>query len=587
MTHRTVLCKEKYHENEAVVFYCQECEVCICQKCVTLNHNRHTLMGLPEAAEEKRMQMTNGFMRAKAKLATVETKIKQQVDLMKKSEEEISAAEKVMTETVEEIIRIAREHETAIKKELAVMKEAQQNNYETKMESFQLLATQLRTSIEYGQGVVQRDVAAEILEEGHTVLVCCEELLNTEEIKIYRPQYVTYHLNKETVDTATRMVPGQVVAWKTEHPFQSVAEEEGLKEAELGAETEFTITSRDSEGNQFYDQGSQVTVKICSPTGEIYEKNIKNGKDGIYTVSFKPKSVGLHEIAVEVNGKPLIGGPWNIQVVPHQYKALLSFGSEGTGRGEFDGPGSIAVSEKTGNIAIVDESNKRVHLFDCGWKYLRTIGNKWISKRINEPESVAFTASDAVIVIHGEFLESRKMSVFSQRGMFIRHITEYLNEPRGVSVTNDGHMVVCDEGDDKIKVLSPDARELLQSFSARYCNSSPLFAIYHQDTFFVCFDDVYCIKVFNKDGVFLRDIGSEGSGDGQFDRPVGLAIDKFNNLIVCDRGNKRLQVFSLDGKFVNSFGLESNLGCPESVAVTENGHVLVSDYSSDCIYVFH
>ena len=53
--------------------------------------------------------------------------------------------------------------------------------------------------------------------------------------------------------------------------------------------------------------------------------------------------------------------------------------------------------------------------------------------------------------------------------------------------------------------------------------------------------------VFNNAGEDLHDIGSERSGDGQFSAPTGLAIDKF---IVCDRDNDRLQLFTLEGKYL-------------------------------------
>ena len=58
--------------------------------------------------------------------------------------------------------------------------------------------------------------------------------------------------------------------------------------------------------------------------------------------------------------------------------------------------------------------------------------------------------------------------------------------------------------------------------------------------------------VFNNAGEYLYDIGSRGSGDGQFGNSVelNLAIDKFNRLIVCDGGNRRLQLFTLDGKYI-------------------------------------
>ena len=285
------MCKEKYHENEAglVEYYCQECEVCICNKCGQTRHNQHNKRDIQQAAEERKIQMTNVFDGVKAEVTVVETKMKEQIELTKKSEDEISAAETKATETVEEIIRVAREHEAAIKTELAEIKEAQQRDHESKMENFQLFATQLKSFVECGEDIVQRNIGPEILEAGYAVFGRCEELL-TREIKIYKPRHVTYLVNKETINAVRRLVPGQVVASHTD-PSQSVAEGKGLKEAELGAETNFTITTRDSEGNQFYNEEDQVTVKSCSSTGENEEKDIEDCKDGSYTVHYKPKTV--------------------------------------------------------------------------------------------------------------------------------------------------------------------------------------------------------------------------------------------------------------------------------------------------------
>ena len=97
-----------------------------------------------------------------------------------------------------------------------------------------------------------------------------------------------------------------------------------------------------------------------------------------------------------------------------------------------------------------------------------------------------------------------------------------------------------------------------------------------------------CIKVFSEEGKFLYNIGSEGSGDGQIKHPVGLVIDKFNDLIVCDRGNRTLQTFRLDGTFVTKTEKPSSegKGCPWFVTMPDNGKVFVTDFLNDCVYVF-
>ena len=314
------------------------------------------------------------------------------------------------------------------------------------------------------------------------------------------------------------------------------------------------------------------------------EKKFKDHKDGNYTVQYKPNSVGVQEVVAEANGKPLTGSPWRVQVTPHRYKITGSFGPFGRGQGRFEFPDSIAVSKRTGNIAVADFSYNRVQLRDSKCKYLRTIGDKWTgAERIGNPTSVAFNASDDVIVIHG--VQPRKMSLFTERGDFITHITEHLINPRTVSVGTDGQLLVCDHGDKSVKFLSPDGTQLIQTVSAPDCDEYPFYAVYHQDMFLVSYYFADCVKVFNKNGLLLYEIASTGIGDGQLSRPYGLTVDRFGNLVVCDSNNKRLQFFSLEGKFLNSF--DKGMEYPCSAAVTMNGDLLVCDAAKHCIHILH
>jgi len=52
-----------------------------------------------------------------------------------------------------------------------------------------------------------------------------------------------------------------------------------------------------------------------------------------------------------------------------------------------------------------------------------------------------------------------------------------------------------------------------------------------------------------------------GEGDGEFNRPRCLSVNKAGQLIVCDEFNDRLQVFEVSGKFITRFGKKgSGLG---------------------------
>ncbi len=62
------------------------------------------------------------------------------------------------------------------------------------------------------------------------------------------------------------------------------------------------------------------------------------------------------------------------------------------------------------------------------------------------------------------------------------------------------------------------------------------------------------IRVFDSSGNYIRQFGSYGTGDGQFNDMTGLAIDSNNNVFAVDSWNKRVQKFDSSGNYVSQFG---------------------------------
>ena len=70
------------------------------------------------------------------------------------------------------------------------------------------------------------------------------------------------------------------------------------------------------------------------------------------------------------------------------------------------------------------------------------------------------------------------------------------------------------------------------------------------------------VAKFDKQGNWVKSWGSRGSGGahadenpGQFNTPHNIGIDRQNNVYVADRGNRRIQVFDTDGKFLRMIHL--------------------------------
>lgn len=101
--------------------------------------------------------------------------------------------------------------------------------------------------------------------------------------------------------------------------------------------------------------------------------------------------------------------------------------------------------------------------------------------------------------------------------------------------------------------------------------------------FFVSYLWAHSVKVFSKEGVFLHDIGGQGSSEVQLTHPVGPAVDVFDNLIVCDTGNENLKVFTLDGRFLTL--IEEGIKKPWFVIASKSGDLLVTDHFRHFVHV--
>jgi DNA-binding beta-propeller fold protein YncE len=64
------------------------------------------------------------------------------------------------------------------------------------------------------------------------------------------------------------------------------------------------------------------------------------------------------------------------------------------------------------------------------------------------------------------------------------------------------------------------------------------------------------VAKYDKNGDWVKSWGEKGTAPGQFRTPHAIAIDRNNNIYVGDRGNRRIQVFDTDGKFLRMFTID-------------------------------
>lgn len=588
MTDIRAICKEPFHENELLHYYCKECSVCICHKCGQTRHNQHRKVDIQEAANERKDRRRKVVDRAKSEVFYLEETVEEQRRLMKANEKELVATKNKVTEQVQEVIRQLKEHEDEIKTQITELTKMQQKQHLTRLEYLQSRINRLNVSIEYDEGVLAKSDCFEILQAEKDAFSLHEENLNLQGIESCRLEHSYYVCKQESLNVLRHLELGKIVASHTD-PSKSWADGKGLKEAKQGSESVFTIFTCDSQGSQCYSEEDEVSVKISvseekDENSRVFRlsrgEGIDDCKDGSYRVCYKLGTDALCQVTIEVNGCPLNNSPWKVVVIPHrlEFTRLIQSGQDSFGM-----PWSIAFNKSRGDIAVASYSDCRIILFEKQWTHSQKMGGL----SIGHPLSLAFLRNDDLVFTHEWSAHEEQMSVYTiNGGHLIRGFSKHLVRPLSVFVKTegDGQIIVCDLGDNTIKVLSPNGTILLQSFSPPKCNDSPEFVFHKNGTFFASYIRQHCVKVFNNEGVFLYDIGSYGCGEGQLNSPAGLAVDAYNQLIVCDSGNGRVQVFSLTGKFLYTMqasvpGIACALQKPWFVAVSSDNEILISDVS--------
>lgn len=64
------------------------------------------------------------------------------------------------------------------------------------------------------------------------------------------------------------------------------------------------------------------------------------------------------------------------------------------------------------------------------------------------------------------------------------------------------------------------------------------------------------VAKFSKAGDWVKSFGEPGTGPGQFRTPHAIAIDSKDNIYVGDRGNRRVQIFDTEGKYLREWSID-------------------------------
>jgi tripartite motif-containing protein 71 len=286
---------------------------------------------------------------------------------------------------------------------------------------------------------------------------------------------------------------------------------------------------------------------------------------------------------------------------------LMNWGSPGSLDGQFIQPKGVAV-DNSGNIFVADTGNNRVQKFTSStstWSSLGTQGTG--NGQFASPQGVAVDSAGNIFVAdtgnnRWQAYDS-SFHVWNSWGSGGSGIGQF-SSPQGIAVyrgASNTVVFVADTNNARMQkynywILSSPTVTYLGQLGSRgsgngQFNQPQGVAVDSAGNIYVADSGNNRIQKFNYDPAsdtytYAAQWGVSGSGAGQFSSPAGVAVDSAGNLFVADTGNNRIQRYDHSSLTWSSFGDLTQSG-PHGVAVDGAGNVFVADSYNNRIQKFN
>ncbi len=312
-----------------------------------------------------------------------------------------------------------------------------------------------------------------------------------------------------------------------------------------------------------------------------------------YKISFQPTIKGRHQLHIEVEGQNIRGSPCPVTVrLPVEKLGTPILSISGV-----NGPKGVVVNRKR-EVVITECYAHCVTIFSPSGEKLRSFGTHGSGKgQFKSPLGVAVDSKENIFVADAD---NHRIQKFTAQGEFLAVVGD-----RGSGISSliilltlqsmhNGKVYVMDIRNSRVQVLNSDL-----SYSGTIGKRGSVKGQFNNSQSLTCDDtgnlymadcDNNRIQVFMAEGEFLRMFGRCGECRGELKSPYGVAIDSSGRVYVSEWWNYRVSVFTSEGQFVTLFGSEGEgpgqFMCPRGLVVDSGVVVYVCDGWNNCVQLF-
>jgi sugar lactone lactonase YvrE len=269
----------------------------------------------------------------------------------------------------------------------------------------------------------------------------------------------------------------------------------------------------------------------------------------------------------------------------------FSFGSEGSGEGQFKSPGPTGVAtDAEGNVYVADAGNRRIVKFNSQGGFVSAFGKEGTGE-------AQFTTISAIAVgpegyVYVTDSGQRKIKRFKGNGDFVSQFGaegtgngQFGSLIGGIAVDKGGVIWVSDSSNKRVQRFDSTGK-YLSKFGSEGAGNGQFFmpraiAIDGGGNAWVIDLGNERVQQFSPWGTYQRQFGKYGKGPGELSSPVGIATDAAYNVWVTESANNRVQEWNSKGEFLSQFGEtgtgEGQFYQPKGLAIDSQGSLLINN----------
>jgi len=241
---------------------------------------------------------------------------------------------------------------------------------------------------------------------------------------------------------------------------------------------------------------------------------------------------------------------------------VRAWGTVGTGNGQFKNPGDVAL-DSSGRVYVADTENNRVQMFKGNGNFMKT----W---NTDGPGTAQFGR------IVGVAIDTSTNDIYvadQSKPGYIHKFRLAVPCPAGTTQVISGICFVDRWTFGSAPEHPPDPVESVSDVAVD-SSTHDVYVSFYRDYHMEVVPDQYSIIKLKGNGSHVGSWGGDaGTGLGQFYSPTGVSVGSLGRVYVADTGNARIQAFHIQ-KF------QVSLPCPVGTTLIKFGVCLVTQWGS-------